>query len=58
MTSGFELQEPLTNNAFIRPAPCPRHVGVKLPREETAPATPQRPPERNAFSPHSLQPAR
>jgi hypothetical protein len=47
MTSGFEQQEPLTNNAFIRPAPCPRHVGVKLPREDKTP--PQRPPERKTF---------
>ena len=49
MTSGFEQQEPLTNNAFIRPAPCPRHVGVKLPREDRAADTPRRPPERKTF---------
>ena len=48
MTSGFEQQEPLTNNAFSRPAPCPRHVGVKLPREDRAPAA-ARPPERKTF---------
>jgi hypothetical protein len=49
MTSGFDQQEPLTTNAFTRSAPCPRHVGVKLPPEEKTPAAPQRPPERKSF---------
>lgn len=49
MTSGFDQQEPLTNNAFSRSAPSPRHVGVQLPRESKTPAPPQRPPERKTF---------
>ena len=47
MTSGFEQQAPLTNNGFNRTAPCPRHVGVQLPREDKTPVV--RPPERKTF---------